>query len=106
MADTATAATTTAATTAATTRRATRAERAAYARRCIAYHEAGHAAAALAVGRRFRYVTIEPDPEDTSLGHCEFTHRWPRNMDPDTASPERLESFLRKEILNRARGWG
>ncbi len=33
-----------------------------------AYHEAGHAIADLAIGRAFRYVTIEPD-EDT-LGHC------------------------------------
>jgi ATP-dependent Zn protease len=88
-----------------TTRRATRAERAAYARRATAYHEAGHAAAALVVGRRFRYVTIEPDPDDESLGHCQFTHRWPRGLDPATASPERLERlerlepFLRKEML-------
>lgn len=94
MADMATVATTT------TTRRTTRAERAAYRRRCTAYHEAGHAVAVLAVtgGRRFRYVTIVADPKDESCGHCAFT-RWPRTMDPDTTPLERLEPILRKEIL-------
>src|SRR5258708_6502624 len=82
-----------------TTRRATRAERAAYARRATAYHEAGHAAAALVVGRRFRYVTIEPDIDDGSLGHCEFTHCWPRGLDPAIASPERLEVYARKAVI-------
>ena len=89
----------TATTPATTTRRATRAERAAFARRCTAYHEAGHAAAALVVGVRFRYVTIEPDIDDGSLGHCEFTHGWPRGLDPATASPERLEQYVRKAVI-------
>src|SRR5258708_24275848 len=79
--------------------RATRAERAAYGRLCAAYHEAGHAAAALVVGRRFRYVTIKPDLEDESLGHCQFTHRWPRHLDPATASSERLERYVRKCVI-------
>src|SRR5258708_8096045 len=82
-----------------TTRRATRAERAAYARRATAYHEAGHAAAALVVGRRFRDVAIEPDFDDGRLGHCEFTPCWPRGLDPAIARPQRLGGFARKAVL-------
>lgn len=39
---------------------------------CTAYHEAGHAAAYLALDRRFQHVTIEPKEDETggSLGHC------------------------------------
>jgi ATP-dependent Zn protease len=89
-------ATTTTTTTPAAKRR-TRAERAAFARRAVAFHEAGHAVVALVVkGRRFRYVTIKPD--EGGRGHCMFT-AWPRTMEPGTASLERLEPFLRKAIL-------
>ena len=37
---------------------------------CIAYHEAGHAAASFALGRDVRQVTIVPDESDGSLGGC------------------------------------
>jgi ATP-dependent Zn protease len=36
----------------------------------IAYHEAGHAAAYLILNKAFRYVTIEPETEEGTLGHC------------------------------------
>jgi hypothetical protein len=39
----------------------------------IAHHEAGHAVAAVAFRKSFRYVTIEPD--DDSLGHIIFQKR-------------------------------
>ncbi len=37
-----------------------------------AYHEASHAVMAYLRGRRFRYVTIEPDKNEGSLGRVEF----------------------------------
>lgn len=46
----------------------TRAERR---RRATAIHEAGHAVAAIALGRRFKYVTLEPKGD--SLGHVRVT---------------------------------
>src|SRR5713101_6138541 len=36
----------------------------------VAYHEAGHAVVALALGRPVRRVSVLPDREQ--LGHCEF----------------------------------
>jgi hypothetical protein len=38
-----------------------------------AYHEAGHVVATLALGRAVRRVTIVPDAEQDSLGHCQGT---------------------------------
>jgi hypothetical protein len=58
-----------------------------------AYHEAGHAVADLALGRAFRYVTIEPDED--SLGHC---------MGVAYRGGQRLEMDV-YEGNNRARDW-
>lgn len=43
-----------------------------------AYHEAGHAVAALAQGRRVLFVSIVPDAHDGSLGHC--VTPWPEGF--------------------------
>jgi hypothetical protein len=58
-----------------------------------AYHEAGHAVADLALGRAFRYLTIEPDED--SLGHC---------MGVAYRGGQRLEMDV-YEGNNRARDW-
>ena len=39
----------------------------------VAYHEAGHAVVAHALGRPFDYVTIIPDEDQGSLGHTHST---------------------------------
>ena len=46
----------------------------------IAHHEAGHAVAAVAFRKSFRYVTIEPDND--SLGHIMF-QKWDASFRPD-----------------------
>lgn len=43
--------------------------------RATAYHEAGHAVAAIARQRRFSYMTIEPDHGRGSAGHVRFSAR-------------------------------
>src|SRR5579862_2797006 len=43
----------------------------------VAYHEAGHAVAAVAMHMKFRYVTIIAELDEGNLGHL-FTGQWPR----------------------------
>jgi hypothetical protein len=38
----------------------------------VAYHEAGHAVAAVVYGQSFRYLTIRPDKEEGTLGHVTY----------------------------------
>ena len=60
-----------------------------------AYHEAGHAVVAVALGRRFRSVTIVPG-EDT-LGHVLF-RPFPKGFHPDFNTDLRTERHARENI--------
>ena len=63
-----------------------------------AYHEAGHAVASrLTEPRtRFKYVTINPDPDKDTLGHC--ASEWGKNFQPDVemnkVTRERVEAHV------------
>jgi len=61
----------------------------------VAYHEAGHAVAAIVENRSFRSVTIVPTED--ALGSCSAS-RWPRNSNPeystDLLTLKRLESDI------------
>ena len=62
-----------------------------------AYHEAGHAVASYLVKRRLSYVTIEPNPDNHTLGHCEY-----RNLaifKPDAVLTGRLRNQIEKLII-------
>ncbi len=62
-----------------------------------AYHEAGHAVASYLVKRRLSYVTIEPNSEKHTLGHCEY-----RNLaifKPDAVLTGRLRNQIEKLII-------
>jgi len=65
-------------------------------RQALAYHEAGHAVAAHDLGIRFRYVTIEPDDQAGSLGHCAST--LPRWFQPDV-SDDRQQGWAERDIV-------
>lgn len=61
-----------------------------------AYHEAGHAVVAIALGRSFRKVTIVPDED--SLGHV--LHRpFPKGFRPDIDVDLRSERRIRQSVL-------
>lgn len=66
-----------------------------------AHHEAGHAIAALRLGRPFRYVTIEPD--EGSLGHVLF-RAWDKRFHPDVNWSPRTEALLRDAIVTALAG--
>lgn len=68
---------------------------------CIAYHEAGHAAAHFAAGRRFRYVTIVAS--DEALGHC-ANFASPPGFRPDIDVSPRGERLLRDQIVSLLAG--
>jgi hypothetical protein len=63
-----------------------------------AYHEAGHAVAAFALGRAVRRVSIIPD-EDGSLGRCHYFAQTSRRFTPDAVADAwhraRLETMIR-----------
>src|SRR3990170_4851648 len=62
-----------------------------------AYHEAGHAVAAYKLRRRISRVSIVPDPEDGTLGHCSYSQLW-NDFNPeiydDSKTTQRLETLI------------
>jgi ATP-dependent Zn protease len=66
-----------------------------------AYHEAGHAVAALLVRRRFKYVTVEPG--DDNLGHVLY-RRWGESFDPDLNSDSRTERRIENAVFTAFAG--
>jgi len=62
----------------------------------IAYHEAGHAVAALVLHRRFRHVTIEPDED--SGGHIAWSLGGPR-VSELANSERRLRARIERGII-------
>jgi ATP-dependent Zn protease len=76
--------------------RFTKAEREARRLEETAYHEAGHAVAALDLRRPFHHVTIEP--KEDSLGHVLMRKR-PAWVRPDVEWNTRTEKWLEREVL-------
>lgn len=73
----------------------TRVKRAERRLRATTYHEAGHAVAALALGRRVRSVTVVPDAG--RLGACTFA-KMPRRFQPDAKLGPRTRASLEDHI--------
>lgn len=71
-------------------------------RQFVAYHEAGHAVAAILLGRKFRYVTVIPDPDDGSAGHVEFFA--PRKRPFRTLSFNRIPVWIDVELMTSLAG--
>jgi hypothetical protein len=82
--------------------------------RRTAIHEAGHALAACSMKRKFRFVTINPDPERDSLGHilhskqtvsrCRdliygSSHWWWRRMETEKEIIMRLAGGIAQAIV-------
>jgi Peptidase family M41 len=67
-------------------------------RAAAAYHEAGHAVAAVLEHRRFRYVTIVPDTVEGTLGHCLYAP-WPAGVQPERGEDGRVEGRIRAAII-------
>jgi hypothetical protein len=68
-------------------------------RAAAAYHEAGHAVAAVLEHRRFRYLTIVPDTAEGTLGHCLYTP-WPARVQPERDSDDgRVDGRIRAAII-------
>jgi len=68
-----------------------------------AYHEAGHAVVAHALGRRFTGVTIVPDAD--AMGRCRYAEA--RNFDPDLPdmySGPRIERVVEHQIMGYLAG--
>jgi hypothetical protein len=63
---------------------------------CTAYHEAGHAVAAIALRRAVTQVSIIPDDVAGSLGHC--AHRKIDSFHPEWDSSDRTRSQVEREI--------
>jgi ATP-dependent Zn protease len=66
---------------------------------CTAYHEAGHAVAAIILGRAIRKVTIIPDHDRNTLGSCQGhgNGRLPA-LDTD-ASSARHRTYIKSQIM-------
>ena len=63
-----------------------------------AFHEAGHAVAAIHFGLPFRYVTIVPDDESQSLGHLK-RNPYPAWFRPDIDTEGRSERLIEKSLM-------
>jgi hypothetical protein len=61
-----------------------------------AYHEAGHAVASYLVHRRLACVSIVPNPDDNTLGHCEYRNL--ATFKPDAPLTSRFRSQIEKLI--------
>jgi hypothetical protein len=64
---------------------------------CIAYHEAGHAVVAVALGRAVNRVSIIPDEERDTLGHC--ANRKMPFFHPDYDYDRKTRALAEREIL-------
>jgi len=73
-----------------------REESKARARQALAYHEAGHAVMAHRNELHSAYVTIVPNAEQESQGHCALAH--PDGFQPDVALSPEDEVHLRASI--------
>jgi hypothetical protein len=62
-----------------------------------AHHEAGHAVAAWHYGMRFKYVTIEADHANQSLGH--LMHQMPKWFRPDGDASDRVVLRAQRHII-------
>ena len=67
-------------------------------RKRTAYHEAGHAVAAVVTGLRVQYVTINPDDTTGSLGHVLFA-RFNKRFRPDVNLTLRGHEILMNHVL-------
>src|SRR5690348_14957655 len=67
-----------------------------------AYHEAGHAVAAVLLRRPFRYATIMPDDDD-SLGHVQYLAA-PASLDWDDDNDTRLQRHLERVMMTALAG--
>lgn len=63
-----------------------------------AYHEAGHAVAAYLQRRRVLYVTIVPEPENNTLGHCAL-RRPPGWSMPDASNDCKTRARAESQII-------
>jgi hypothetical protein len=70
-------------------------------REATAYHEAGHAVAAIVLHGTFRYVTIEPT--EGALGHV-MPHPWGKQFRPDLEVTDRMRTRLESHILTLLAG--
>jgi hypothetical protein len=68
-----------------------------------AYHEAGHAVANFAMGKRFTKVSITPIPESDSLGMVSGCH-WQSKLDPELNEGSRLRNMVEREIITSFAG--
>jgi ATP-dependent Zn protease len=83
--------------------RSNRLSRRRYQDECTAYHEAGHAAAAFALRRAVRWVSIVPDEARGTLGFC--ASRLMPGFRPDLdRSPRNRAAVEREVIINFAGG--
>jgi hypothetical protein len=64
----------------------------------IAYHEAGHAAAAWASGLPIRYVTIAPDQETETLGHM-MPGKNPAGFHPDRNMSANARDRIERQLI-------
>jgi len=58
---------------------------------------------AFALGRGFRYVTIEPEPADNTLGHVLYAP-WPRSARPDVEMTPRTRILCEQSIITALAG--
>jgi ATP-dependent Zn protease len=67
-----------------------------------AYHEAGHAVVAIHLHRGVKSVTVVPNPETNSLGHCEY-HELPNKEERlkvlERGDRQRSRPWLEREII-------
>jgi hypothetical protein len=63
-----------------------------------AYHEAGHAVAALLLGRRFKYASIIPNPDDATLSHVRF-YGLPKAIDPELGLSPKMRIRFENDII-------
>jgi hypothetical protein len=63
-----------------------------------AYHEAGHAVAAFAMSKRFKKVSIIPNPDENSLGRLSGCG-WDSKLNPEFEGGPRLRYLVEAQII-------